>query len=226
MMLRRHGFAMLDAATYLVAACAVVLTTMVVWQRLQAGRSRGPAAKWTEIKDWRTYANTGHRVGPANAPVTLVEFVDYQCPACAVFARTLRSAQAAHPNDLRIVFRHWPLAIHPMAPSLARSAECADRQGVFERFHNLVFQVHDSLQQLTVTDLARRAGAADTVAFKSCFSDSVGVNRIDQDVAAAKRLGGRGTPTILLNNRRLEFVPDSAELDGMIREIRKNTGRT
>lgn len=219
--MRRSGFAPLDVATVMVAVCALVLTGLTVRDRIVGPRSDAGPAAMAEISDWKSYSLVGHHVGPKSAPVTLVEFVDYQCPACAMFAKTLRQVHTAHPNDLAVVYRHWPLSsIHPLAANLARGAECAAQQGVFEAYHDLVFQVHDSLGLITIEQLGVRAGVHDSLAFTKCARSTAPVEAIERDTIAVKRLGGRGTPTILINNKRLTMIPDSAKLEELIHNAR------
>jgi len=210
----------MDMATLTVALCAVVLTALAVRDRVTNARVT-EAAVWSDVKDWKSYSAVGHRVGAPTAPVTLVEFVDYQCPACAVFAQTLKQVRAAHPDDLTIVYRHWPLPIHPFAPTLARAAECAADQGAFEAYHDAVFQLRDSVTRLTIGQLGARVGIRDTTGFVKCAANTAPVTAVERDIADAKRLGGRGTPTILLNDKRLAMVPDSTRLEELISQVKR-----
>ena len=99
------------------------------------------------VRDWERVASGGHRMGHVNAPVTIVEFADFQCPACRRFATEIfPMLQAQFGDQMALVFRHWPLPNHPYSYDAARAAECAAAQGRLEAFHDLVFSQRDSLE--------------------------------------------------------------------------------
>jgi protein-disulfide isomerase len=83
--------------------------------------------------------------GPADAWVTVVEFSDFECPYCGAVQETLASVLPAYGNDVRHVFKHYPLSFHPFARRTAIAAECAHAQGLFWPFEGLVFGGQSSL---------------------------------------------------------------------------------
>lgn len=204
-----------DVATILAALSAVIVTGLFIRDKFSAP-SRGSPPATVSVPDWRQYAAGGHRIGPPGAAVTIVEFGDYECPACAAFQKTLEAVLAAHPQDVALVYRHWPLPFHRFAYPAARAAECAAAQGRFPQFNQLMYAKQDSLGLVPFDDIAARSGVTDLASFRRCNRQTGKVAAIETDIAAAEKLGGSGTPTILLDSLRLQFPPDSLELEKLI----------
>ncbi|HEU4990430.1 MAG TPA: thioredoxin domain-containing protein [Gemmatimonadaceae bacterium] len=161
---------------------------------------------------WRALVASGHRFGPPRAPLTIVEFGDFECPVCGTFENTLRRVEKANPNQIAVIFHHWPLAYHRLAYPAAKAAECAAQQGKFQAYHDLLYEHQDSLGLISFDAFAGRAEVPDLATFKACNDDSRPVKRIDADIAAALQVGGQGTPTVIVNGVRLASIPDSAAL--------------
>jgi protein-disulfide isomerase len=152
------------------------------------------------VADWRSVSSVGHRIGPADAPVTIVEFSDFECPFCARFAQqTFPALQRRFQGQVALLYRHWPLSNHRYAYPAARAAECAAAQGRFQAMHDLLFEQREQLGTKTFGVFAREAGVADPVAFDACFDAPGPVPAIERDIAEARRIGGRGTPTLVVN---------------------------
>jgi protein-disulfide isomerase len=142
---------------------------------------------------------TGPSRGPANAPVTLIEFSDYQCPFCKRAEPVVKQLMQKYPNDLRLVYRNMPLdALHPRARAAAIAAVCADQQGKFWEYHDKLFDnqgaLADSDLDKYAADLGIEAGA-----FKTCRSDPATEARVNSDAAAARAAGLNGTPAFFVN---------------------------
>lgn len=188
--------------------CAVTVTGLVVRRELF---SPSPAAAAIEVESrtvagWRSYAE-GQRIGPADARVTIVEFSDFECPFCRETADRLRAIRAKYPRDVALVYRHYPLSYHKNAVPAAKASVCAARQGRFEAYHNALFAQQDSLGLISWTQLARAAGVPDEVGFEACMQSSVPGTEIERDLQAGTRLGVRGTPAILVNERFISGAP-------------------
>jgi protein-disulfide isomerase/Spy/CpxP family protein refolding chaperone len=148
-------------------------------------------------------AATGPSLGKESAPVTIVEFGDFQCPYCRQVEDTLRAVLANHPDDVRLVFRELPLAsIHPNAMGAAEAAVCADRQTMFWQMHDAMYQDQSALTMGALKDTARRLGL-DTEAFTACMSDERTRDVIAADTHAADGINVTGTPYFLINGRPL-----------------------
>jgi protein-disulfide isomerase len=151
--------------------------------------------------------------------VTIVEFSDYQCPYCRIVADTLRVLRERYPNDVRLVYRHYPLqSIHPRALELAVAAECARIQGGFERFHYVLFSLQDSLGSVGLTRLARHAEIQSPERLSECVRSGQGLPIVLEDIAAGDRLGVVGTPTILLNQDRYPGYMNLSLLDSLVQK--------
>lgn len=174
----------LNTMTALVAICALAMVGMRVQTLLHAD-----PAKPRRINDAGSYARGGHSMGPAGAVVTIVEFADYQCPYCRKSDRILTAIRDRHPNDVRIVYRHFPLAIHDSAISAARAAECAALAGRFEPFHHLLFANATAIGVKRWTWFAAQAGIGDTVGFDSCMKQNGGFPQIARDRAEGEKIG-------------------------------------
>jgi protein-disulfide isomerase len=168
--------------------------------------------------DWLTYANGGHRVGPADAKAVLITFSDYQCPYCKRLEESIRSARARYPADFAVVYRQWPMPqIHPYAFNAAVASECAANQGAFEAMHRLLFDLQDSLGSVLSGDLAARAHISNRAMFNTCMRDSATAALIRKDMETGKGIGVGGTPAVLMNGVQFRGAILSATLDSLIR---------
>lgn len=142
--------------------------------------------------------------GAADAPVTIVEFTDYECPFCRRhFRYTMPAVLAVYGDKIRYVVRNYPIAsLHPHAPKAAEAAECASEQGAFWQYHDLLF---GEATTLDVESLKRYAAELqmDTAAFNRCLDTGAKAAVVRQDKLDASAYGVRGTPAFFLNGRLL-----------------------
>lgn len=197
--------------------CAIVVTGLVVRRELFTPAAPAATPPVTVVEHWEEYARAGHRMGPPSASVYVVVFSDFQCPYCALAVPGFRELRARHPNDVAIIFRHYPLPSHPYAVPAARASECAAEQGLFEAFHDAAFAAQDSLGAVPWTLLAIRAGIPDTAVFHTCFGSQAPPESLARDASAAARLGISGTPTILVNQYLFRGVAPVDTLDAYVR---------
>lgn len=206
-----------SVATTVLVVCALTVTVVSVRDRVIVDPPVR-TLKFENQPNWMDYAKVGHRLGSATAKVILVEFADFQCPACRVFDREFQTLQAKYPDDVAVVFRHLPLTrIHPHALNAALASECAAAQGRFGEMHRVLFDRADSLGLLSWPTLAARASVGDLGQFERCFQDPATRAAVDRDVAAAGDLGITGTPTTLMNGVRFSGVPSGLVLDSLVR---------
>lgn len=200
--MRAKSERLLNIATAAVTICAVVLGG----HRIYAMTQRADDAVVAEDREpqWREFASGGHRMGPQDAAVTIVEFADFQCPYCRRAAKDLRELRQRYPKDIALIFRHYPLSGHAQATPAAQAAECAGRQGRFEQFHDMLYAEPDSLGHKTWVRFALESGIADSAKFSRCLADDSVQATIAMDRAAGDRLGVEGTPTFLVNDRRID----------------------
>jgi protein-disulfide isomerase len=140
--------------------------------------------------------------GPATAKVTLVLFSDFQCPFCAKVEPTLAQLEQESKGDLRIVWKHRPLPMHPQAQSAAAASEAAREQGKFWPMHGKLFENQRQLGPELYERLAREVGL-NGARFKAAMADPKVAARIDADDKQAQSVGAGGTPTMFLNCRKV-----------------------
>lgn len=203
--------------TGVLAACAVAITLMLARREFMPAPDPRQASLPIEVKDWRTYGAGAKRIGIEGAPVTIVEFSDFQCPFCRHFSQVLDRARAKYPGKISLVYRNFPLQdIHPFARSAATAAECAAFQGRFPEYHNFLFQHQDSLAQIAWTDVAERVGVQDTSQFRRCLTSSGVAAALKADSLAGNALHVTGTPTIVINRWLVTGAPPEDVLDKLI----------
>src|SRR5450759_4566437 len=148
-----------------------------------------------------------HVRGPSEAPITLVEYADFECPYCGQAEPIVRELLADF-GDVRYVWRHLPLRdVHPNAQFAAEAAEAAERQGAFWAMHDLLLDHQGALLTADLVGYAERLGL-DVARFTRDLRCHVGADRVAQDVDSADLSGVSGTPTFFLNGRRLHGAYD------------------
>ncbi len=193
---------------------ALVLATGLGWIvfRLAAAVLGETTASLPMTLDRPIEVGRDHIRGPASAPLTLVEYADFECPFCARATGVAKAVRAHFGDDLRYVIRHLPLPdVHPHAELAAAAAEAAGAQGRFWEMHDVLFANQD---QLELEDLAGYAGTLglDVERFLRDVDEQRHAGRIREDVASAEASGARGTPTFFIGSRRHVGPYDAATL--------------
>jgi protein-disulfide isomerase len=149
-------------------------------------------------------ADAGHpSKGPADAPVVIVEFSDFQCPYCQRANPTVDQVLKTYGDKIRFVYRHYPLSNHPDARPAAEASACADEQGRFWPYHDQLFA---NVSRLSAADLKEHAQAAglDAAKFEACVESRRFQSKVDTDLKEAEEAGVSGTPAFFINGRPLE----------------------
>lgn len=206
---------MTDIATLMIALAALVASTVAL-VRHSSVRS-GIALQDRPIGEWESIRSQGHSSGPRDAPVTILEFGDYECPACRGWQPTIEAVLEDFGEQVTLIYRHWPLSYHLRAYPAARAAECAADQGAFWEYHGRLFKAED-LSRPTLVEVATAAGVRDLPLFEACIDSDDPVPTIERDIQAAEAIEAQGTPTVIVNGLLLGRVPSQEELEAHISE--------
>ena len=207
---RSHLYAVLTVLAF----AAGVLLGYVVWgmestgatvlSAQSASQSTGPVveAPVTQQPQYTRYdipTENSYALGPAEAPITIVEFSDYQCPFCRRWhAEVYEPLLAAYPGKIRLVYRNLPLtSIHPDALGAAEAAMCAGEQDVYWKYHDKLFS-SESLGNSVYLQYAQELGL-NMPTFEACLNDHKYQKTIESDSDFAINLGIRSTPTFFIN---------------------------
>jgi protein-disulfide isomerase len=159
-----------------------------------------------------------HVLGPAGAPVTLVEYGDYECPYCGAAHPAVRELARRMGDRVQVVFRHLPLPNrHPHALAAAEAAEAAAAQGRFWEMHDLLFAHQGDLEPDDLRGYARELGL-DLERFNADLAGHRMRARVEEDLESAERSGARGTPAFFLNGEPYEGFYDAESLEDAARE--------
>lgn len=140
---------------------------------------------------------TAPRLGPETAPVQVIEFADYECPYCQKVNADLIRLREQFGDKVSLVYKDFPLPMHPLAPRAAEAAHCAGQQGKFWEFHDALFQN----KRLQVSDLKQEARALklDVARFDQCLDGGEQIAPVKNDAKEGQRLGLQGTPSFFIN---------------------------
>jgi len=155
-------------------------------------------------------------LGPHNAPVTLVEFADYECPYCQKVADDVRKLQSDLGGKLAVTYKDFPLPMHARAEKAAEATRCASKQGKFWELHDELFHS----KELDVDQLKAQARAlnVDAAAFDKCLDSGEQAAAVEQDRKEGQRLGLTGTPAFFINGHFLSGAVDYATLRQIVEQ--------
>jgi protein-disulfide isomerase len=223
-----HGMRLDEAK--LGALGSVILAPLVTWavlsviRRLPAGvRARQLGRTAEDILDLAEDVDPSrdHIRGPGDAPVTLVEYGDFECTYCGQAEQVIRELLAGHGDDVRYVWRHLPLSdVHPNAQLAAEASEAAAAQGSFWEMHDILIAHQGALRLADVANYARELGLDSKRLVKEVRGGGH-QDRVTEDVASADESGVSGTPTFFINGRRHYGVYDIATLSEAVRAAKR-----
>ena len=160
-------------------------------------------------------AATGPSRGPENAPVTIVEFSDFECPYCSRANETLAQIAQTYGDKVRVVFRDFPLSFHQNAKKAAEAGHCADDQGKFWEMHDKMFANQRALDVESLKSYAKEIGL-DEAAFNACLDGGEKAALVQANIDAAMELGVRGTPAFFVNGRMVAGALPFSEFQKII----------
>jgi protein-disulfide isomerase len=213
-----------DEATVGVLLSAA-LSTLVGWLLFRgAAVLRGErTASLPMVLDRPAEIGRDHIRGPVDAPLTLIEYGDFECPFCGRATGVVRELRERFGDDLRYVFRHLPLTdVHQHAELAAQAAEAAGAQGRFWEMHDLLFEHQDELEPEDLIGYAADL-ELDVEQFTRELVDGRHAERVREDVASAEASGARGTPTFFIGSRRHVGPYDAEALARQLQATRPPT---
>ena len=143
-----------------------------------------------------------HAIGPVDAPVTVVEFGDFQCPSCVIAEATNQEIRKRYPKQVRFLFREFPLAkFHQFAEKAAEAAECAADQNKFWQMHDRMYQAYGELAVVQLKYYAQDIGL-DTAKFNTCLDSGAKASLVQQDIEDGHALNINATPTFYINQQQ------------------------
>lgn len=192
-------------------ASMLLLAFILVACQTQTAEQPAPAKLPIAIEAYRT-------VGSPGAPVTIVEFSDYECPFCKKFTTEILPSikeQYVDTGKVRFVFSDFPLEIHPNARAAAIAARCAGEQNAYFAYHDRLFANSKNLSHENFLRIATDLGL-DVGVFSQCLDDQKHQASLDADIGAAKELGVKGTPSFLVNGQLVTGAQPFSVFQAMI----------
>lgn len=155
--------------------------------------------------------------GAEGAQITLVEFSDFECTACAGVYPVVKRILTDYSDNLRLVFQHFPLNFHPLARPAAYAAECAAAQGKFWEYHDKIFE---NQNQLSVANLKRWAQdlGLDVSRFNSCLDQEKYKDKVEAGVSLGNEIGVAGTPSFYVNGKEVSW---NSKIEGWEKALRR-----
>ncbi len=199
----------------------IAVIGVLIWIGERQDSADQPSAVTGEVTD------IDHVRGPEDAPVTVIEYADFQCPTCAAFAPVMDRLADEYPNEMRLVLRYFPLkSIHPNAMASAEAVEAAALQNKFWEMHDLMFDKQDEWETLSNPEAKFEEYAQsldlDVDKFKSDMNSKSVRDRVDADFDSAMTTGLSGTPSFFVNGELLEDTPQGYEAFKAIIESKLN----
>ncbi len=146
-------------------------------------------------------------LGTPGAPLTIVEFSDFQCPFCRASYPIIREFVATHQDDVFFVYKDFPIdEIHPLASTLAQAGQCAHDQGMFWQMHDAVFQNQDSITTSADMYAVATQVGLDVAVLEQCVTAGDNRSEVENDLQTGLSNGAIGTPTFFVNGHRLTGV--------------------
>lgn len=174
-------------------------------------------AQLTPFEQYQVSADDDPAIGPEDAPVTIIEFSDFKCPYCSRFHQeTFSRILADYEGKIRFVYRDYPI-LGPQSLDAAYASECADDQGVYWQYHDLMFANQQDLSRDGLIALAEQADM-DMDTFTDCLDKQVHRDEIIADYTAGYQLGITGTPAFFINGRYVSGAQPYTVFAGLIEE--------
>lgn len=184
--------------------------------------STNPQVTSTGTVDEKVLIAGKNATGNPTAKVTVVEFADFQCPACGAFQPEMKKILSDYNGKIYFVYRHFPLPMHKNAKPAALAAEAAAAQGKFWAMYDKLFESQSSWEALdnptdTFVDMAK-ALHIDETAFKKALTENVGSDAIQKGIDDGNKAGVNSTPTVFVNGKKIEGATTIQDVGIKVRE--------
>ncbi len=169
-------------------------------EELRASYKVNVTLPYPELPRFEVSVDDDPSMGPADAPVTIVQFAEFQCPYCGKARESLAEVEKAYPGKVRFVFRDFPLGFHDRAIPAAVAANCAGKQdpAKYWKIHDILMTNQRALQEPDLERAAQEAGV-DMAKWKSCRTEVAMEEEVRKDMAEGEALGVSGTPAFFVN---------------------------
>jgi protein-disulfide isomerase len=210
-------------ATCVLLACAAMVSLSVVHREILFTASSG-LGTGQRVENWKDLAH--HRtpaMGSVDAPVTILDFSDYECPYCKSLEGKLRLLTEQQPDTIKVIRYEFPMTlIHSNAYQAALAGKCAAKQGVVGPFQVEVYRQSARLSGVDWRELATAIKLADPDAFISCIEKKELSDEVDADLELGQRLGFTGTPMLVINGDVVSGDQTKEALSFLIEKHRKD----
>lgn len=167
-------------------------------------------------------SSSDHISGDTNAPIVLVEYGDYQCPYCGAAYSAVKAIQKRFGKDVCLVFRNFPLSMHPQAQNAAVVAEFAAKHGKFWEAHDALYEHQRELGAPMYAELVKSLGLSEKD-LQSALQNDEFEDRIRADIESGKRSGVNGTPAFYINGEKFDSPGGFQDLEPVIEELLRPT---
>ncbi len=194
--------------SYSKGMAAAVVEAIAHGKTVDEAQAAAVASKWGHLQEPKLLDDAvtipvagAPSTGPARAPITIVEFSDFQCPYCAAAVPEINALLKAYPTQVKLIFKQYPLEMHSQADLAAAAALAAQKQGKFWEMHNAMFAHHDELSRANILVLAKQSGL-DMKRFQEDLDSTAVHENVIRDVQDGDHAGVEGTPTLFINGQR------------------------
>ena len=208
--------------TTLLVSCALIVTALLVKREFFASSEMPESVYELDEASWRLVSEQGLILGEDTAPVKIVVFYDYECSFCRKSVPVLDAILRKYSGEVAIVYRHFPLPIHPLAHSAATASECANEQGHFKPYHDELYEKQGSLQEDSWVLIAQEIGIPEIEGFVDCLESDAVREKLEVDQRLAESLGITSIPTFIVNEKLFVGLLSVAELDAVVRYFLRN----
>lgn len=201
-------------------AIAVVLVRR---ELVPASVAEGPSAVKMSAAQLNSLRNAATTVVDAPGSLEIIEFMDFECPFCKMFAQSIDSVRSEPESAITIRLLNYPIAGHPFARDAARVAECAGSVGKLDEFMRLAYRRQSVVSTGKISELVDSLDLSSSTSYVDCLRGDAVDGRIDRQMAVGQTIKVEGTPTIIIGGVRLTGTPTTQQLRAMARASRQGS---